>query len=99
MPNETFETIKARVDNDPVHRTVDVPKINIDLSFTGILQRLDELMDAAHASGQLAPTDHQQLKAATAQARTVLCKVDMNKLKATLRAQPGLRFGRRLTPT
>lgn len=87
MPTETFQQKFARIQNEPNHREVQVPKIAIDTSFAGIVKRLQEVMDAAHDAGHLQPADHAALTVATTQISAVLARVDEKALVAAVKAR------------
>ena len=62
-----FETLWQRAEAQPEIVHVDAPKIDIDTSPTGILNRLREVAEAAQAQGQLSAADHQSILTGTSE--------------------------------
>lgn len=62
-----FETLWQRAQAQPEIVHVDAPKIDIDTSPTGILNRLREIAEAAQAQGQLSAADHQSILTGTSE--------------------------------
>lgn len=73
---ETFEEAAARIAREPTHIEVKVTPITIDLSPTGVLARLNTMVELAHERGEIQTDQLKEIVQAADVLKTKLARVD-----------------------
>ena len=88
--SEDFEQTIRGFAAQPTHVQVETRKIQLDLSLTGIIHRVQQIIDQGHAHGAIPAPEHAEMASALEKFRSALSRVDEAELLFTLQPRrPG----------